>query len=128
MECWIDVVILLRDSRTLSLRWCWVMLKKNRKNSPERLVPEEINQWRRLKKSLDSINEWEKQQLIKNSGRKSIEEKLNEYFDLMDFLLDVAPKESERAYSLRMLHLIDLQNKFVIFERWRNAKQVNRSA
>jgi len=104
------------------------MLKKNRKNSPERLVPEEINQWRRLKKSLDSINEWEKQQLIKNSGRKSIEEKLNEYFDLMDFLLDVAPKESERAYSLRMLHLIDLQNKFVIFERWRNAKQVNRSA
>jgi len=128
LECWIDVVILLRDSRTLSLRWCWVMLKKNRKNSPERLVPEEINQWRRLKKSLDSINEWEKQQLIKNSGRKSIEEKLNEYFDLMDFLLDVAPKESERAYSLRMLHLIDLQNKFVIFERWRNAKQVNRSA
>lgn len=92
---------------------------------PDRLAPEEIKQWRRLKKSLDSINEWEKQQLIKNSGRKGIEDKLNEYFDLMDFLLNVAPKESERAYSLRMLHLIDLQTKFAIFERWRNAKQVN---
>ena len=125
MECWIDGVILLRDSRTLSLRWCWIMLKKIRKNSPDRLVPEEINQWRRLKKSLDSINEWEKQQLIKNSGRKSIEDKLNEYFDLMDFLLDVAPKESKRAYSLRLLRLIDLQNSFAIFERWCNAKQVN---
>lgn len=78
-----------------------------------------------MKKSLDSINEWEKQQLIKNSGRKSIEDKLNEYFDLMDFLLDVAPKESKRAYSLRLLRLIDLQNSFAIFERWCNAKQVN---
>lgn len=89
------------------------------------MIPEEIKQWRRLKKSLDSINDWEKQQLIKNSGRMKIEDKLNEYFDLMDFLLAVAPKESERAYSLRLLRLIDLQNKFAIFERWRNAKQVN---
>jgi len=43
----------------------------------------------------------------------------------MDFLLELVPKESERAFSLRLLHLIDLQNKFAIFDRWRNIKQVN---
>jgi len=98
------------------------------KKSADRLTPEEIEQWKQLKKTLDSMNQWEKRQRIQDSGKMSVQNKLNEYFDLMDFLLDVAPKESERAYSLRMLHLIDLQNKFVIFERWRNAKQVNRSA
>jgi hypothetical protein len=104
------------------------MSTKFDRQSAERLSPEEIEQWRQLKKTLDSMNQWEKRQRIQDSGKMSVQNKLNEYFDLMDFLLDVAPKESERAYSLRMLHLIDLQNKFVIFERWRNAKQVNRSA
>ena len=104
------------------------MSTKFDKQSADRLTPEEIEQWKQLKKTLDSMNQWEKRQRIQDSGKMSVQNKLNEYFDLMDFLLDVAPKESERAYSLRMLHLIDLQNKFVIFERWRNAKQVNRSA
>jgi hypothetical protein len=104
------------------------MLTKFDKQSADRLTPEEIEQWKQLKKTLDSMNQGEKRQRIQDSGKMSVQNKLNEYFDLMDFLLDVAPKESERAYSLRMLHLIDLQNKFVIFERWRNAKQVNRSA
>ncbi len=88
----------------------------------------EIEKWRQLKEALDSINRWEKRQFIQNSGKMNVQKKLDNYFDLMDFLLDVAPKESERAYSLRMFHLIDLQNKFVIFDRWRNAKQVTRSA
>ena len=101
------------------------MLTKFDKQSADRLTPEEIEQWKQLKKTLDSMNQWEKRQRIQDSGKMSVQNKLNEYFDLMDFLLDVAPKESERAYSLRMLHLIDLQNKFVIFDRWRNAKQVN---
>jgi hypothetical protein len=104
------------------------MATKFNKNSPDRLTPEEIEQWRQLKKTLDSMNQWEKRQHIQNSGKLSVQNKLDEYFDLMDFLLDVAPKESERAYSLRLLHLIDLQNRFAIFERWRNAKQVNSSA
>ncbi len=101
------------------------MLKKIGKKSCDRLTPVEIERWRQLKTSLDSINQWKKQQRIKNSARKSVEDKLNEYVDLMDFLLELAPKESERAFSLRMLHLIDMQNKFAIFERWRTAKQVN---
>lgn len=101
------------------------MSKIFKKNLPNKLAPKEIKQWRQLKKALDAMNQWEKQQQIKHSGEKSAQEKLDEYFDLMDFLLEVAPKESERAYSLRMLHLIDLQNKFAVFERRRNAKQVN---
>jgi hypothetical protein len=101
------------------------MSTKFDRQSAERLSPEEIEQWRQLKKTLDSMNQWEKRQQIQNSGKMSVQNKLDEYFDLMDFLLDVAPKESERAYSLRLLHLIDLQNRFAIFERWRNAKQVN---
>jgi len=62
---------------------------------------------------------------MKNRGKKNVQDKLNEYFDLMDFLLVVALKESERAYSLRMLHLIDLQKKFLRFERWRCDKQID---
>ena len=103
------------------------MSKKLDKKSHDRLTPEEIEQWKQLKKSLDSINEWEKQQQVKNRGKKNVQHKLDEYFDLMDFLLEVAPKESRRAYSLRILHLVELQNKFLKFERWRCAKQVNQS-
>ncbi|UCE04996.1 MAG: hypothetical protein JSW07_15420 [bacterium] len=100
------------------------MPKKLAKNSHDRLSPEEIELWKQLKKALDSINEWEKQQQMKNRGKKSVQDKMNEYFDLMDFLLRVAPKESERAYSVRMLQLIELQNKFLRFERWQGAKQI----
>lgn len=43
----------------------------------------------------------------------------------MDFVLEFAPKESERAYAVRILHLIELQNKFLKFERWRCAEQID---
>jgi hypothetical protein len=43
----------------------------------------------------------------------------------MDFVLRVAPAESERSFKERMLHLIEFQNKLLTFERWRLVKQVD---
>jgi len=101
------------------------MSKKLIKNSHDRLSPEEIEQWKQLKKALDTINEWEKQQQIKNRGKQSHKERLDEYLDLMDFVLTVAPDESKKAFNERMLHLIEFQNKLLTFERWRRAKQID---
>jgi len=41
----------------LILRWNYFMPKKTDKKNHDRLTPEEIAQWKQLKKSLDSINE-----------------------------------------------------------------------
>ncbi|MDZ7265465.1 MAG: hypothetical protein ONB16_12825 [candidate division KSB1 bacterium] len=101
------------------------MPKTVRKKSPDRLAPGEIDQWRQLKKALDSMNQWEKQQQIKSRGQKTPQERLDEYLDLMDFVLRVAPAESDRAFKERMLHLIAFQNKLLTFERWRLAKQAD---
>lgn len=109
----------------LKFLWSYVMPKKLDKKSPDRLNPNEIEQWKQFKKALDSMNEWEKQQQIKNRGKKTQKEKLDEYLDLMDFVLMAAPTESEKAFKERMLQLIDLQNKLLTFERWRLVKQVD---
>ena len=101
------------------------MSKKLDKKNYDRLTPEEIEQWKQLKKSLDLINEWEKQQQMKNRGKQTADERMNEYLDLMDFVFMVSPTESERAFNERMLHLIEFQNKLLTFERWRRAKQVD---
>lgn len=102
------------------------MFKKSVKKSQDKLSPQEISQWKQLKTSLDFRNKWEKQQQAKSQSRKNIQNKLNEYFELMEFLSKIKPQESERAQYLRMLHLVELQKKFLRFERWRSAKQVIR--
>jgi len=86
------------------------------------LTPEEIEKYKQLKKDLDAKNEWELQQRIKNRGKRSIQEKWNEYLDLMSYVYKVSPIESEHGLTNRMQHLVEFQNRILTFERRRRAE------
>lgn len=75
------------------------------------------NKYKQLLKEFRSISEFELREQIKNRGLKTVEEKLEEYDDLMSLIFKLSPVESARSLKQRMRGLLDYQTSILKFER-----------
>lgn len=81
------------------------------------------NKYKQLLREFRSINEFELREQIKNRGLKTVEEKLEEYDDLMSLLIRLSPTESARTFKQRMRGLLDYQTSILKFERRQCGKE-----